>query len=322
MNVVPKTFLVVIAAALFLLLLLPPETYYVQLFISEGAMYALLALSFDICMGFAGLLSLATALYFGLGAYFFVLVLHVSDLGVFLALGPSVLMVLVVALVTGAIAVRVRGPAFLVVTLVLVTASHALGQNWKDLTGGDDGVVLNPAIFHWLGSDFEPEHRYRFALIVFMFGFFATVALVHSPVGRLLRSVKENEFRVELLGYNARSIKMIAFCWAAVLGALAGAIYAVAFQHVHTGMFHWSVSADALIWAFFGGLGSLIGPVIGVAILLPFETYMSSLIGYPRLFSGLLLVIVVLVHKDGLMGILKALLDHIAQGRGRHAHHE
>jgi branched-chain amino acid transport system permease protein len=313
--VVHNLVLAILAAVLALLFVLPPSTAYLQLLVTEIVSYALLAVAFDVCLGFAGLLNLATALFFGLGAYLFVLGLKVLGLDVLTATAFAAALVLSVAVATGLLAVQLRGPAFLVVTLIFVTASYALAQNWKNLTGGDDGLILEPSLFHIFNRQFSGVDRYRFGLIVFTVGFFLTVALIRSPLGRLFRSVKENEFRLELLGYNSRVIKLIAFCWAALLASLAGAIYCVAFRHVHTGLFSLSISVNALIWAFFGGLGSLIGPLIGVSVLLPFENYMSSVIGYPRLFSGLLLVIVVLVHKDGLAGILGTLSEWFARRR-------
>jgi branched-chain amino acid transport system permease protein len=311
MTVVGRPVLALVAAVLAVLFALPPTTNYLQLLISEIVSYALLAVAFDVCLGFTGLLSLATALYFGLGAYFFVFGLQVVGLGVGAATALAVALVLCVAAVTGRIAVQLRGPAFLVVTLILVTAAYALAQSWKAVTGGDDGLVLDPALFKMLDIQFTSVHRYRFSLVVFAIGFFLTVALIHSPLGRLFRSVKENEFRLELLGYNPRIIKLVAFCWAAMLAALAGAIYCVAFQHVHTGLFYWSISANALMWAFFGGLGSLIGPVLGVTILLPFESFMSPLVGYPRLFTGVVLMIIVLVHRGGVVGALSAVAGRL-----------
>jgi branched-chain amino acid transport system permease protein len=301
---VANALLLVIAAALSLLFLIPPSTHYMQLVITEIVGYALVAIAFDLCFGFTGLLSLATALYFGLGAYFFVFGLKVVGMGIGASMIVSIVVVLGIGALTGAIAVQLRGAAFLVLTIILVTASYGLAQAWKHITGGDDGLVLEPALFHGLDRQFTPTDRYRLALSLFAVGFFATVALVRSPVGRLFRTVKQNEFRLELLGYSATTIKLIAFCWAAVLAAMGGIIYCVTFQHVHTGLFHWSVSANALIWAFFGGLGSLTGPLIGVTVLLPFEDYMGSILGYPRLFSGLLLIAVVLINKEGLAGIV------------------
>jgi branched-chain amino acid transport system permease protein len=84
---------------------------------------------------------------------------------------------------------------------------------------------------------------------------------------------------------------------------------------VHTGLFYWSISANALMWAFFGGLGSLIGPVLGVTILLPFESFMSPLVGYPRLFTGVVLMIIVLVHRGGVVGALSAIAERLKPRR-------
>jgi branched-chain amino acid transport system permease protein len=302
-----KVLLLVIAAVLFFLVLIPPSTQYVQLLISEIVGYGLLAIAFDVCFGFTGLLSLATALYFGLGAYFFVFSLETLGADILGSMLISMVVVLGIAALTGVIAVQLRGAAFLVLTMILVTASYGLAQAWKHITGGDDGLVLDLSLFQSFGRQFTPNDRYRFSLSLFALGFFLTIALVRSPLGRLFRTVKENQFRLELLGYSATAIKLIAFCWAALLAAVAGIIYCTTFQHVHTGLFHWSVSANSLIWAFFGGLGSLSGPLLGVSVLLPFENYMGSVIGYPRLFSGLLLIGVVLVNKNGLVGIVLGL---------------
>ena len=90
----------------------------------------------------------------------------------------------------------------------------------------------------------------------------------------------------------------------------------MAFQHVHTGLLHWTVSVDALLYAFFGGVGTLVGPLLGVTLLLPFEDFMSTWVGYPRFFTGILLVVVVLVHREGLMGLFNALLQRIEALRG------
>jgi branched-chain amino acid transport system permease protein len=316
MKVVPNAYLALVASGLLALLLLPPNNNYVQLLITEIGMYALLALAFDVSMGFTGMLSLATALYFGLGAYFFVYGSQILGFGIAPALVISAVMVVSAAAVTGVIAVRLRGPAFLVVTLIFVTASHGLAQSWKGITGGDDGLVLDPERFHLFGRVIEPVDRYRIGLCVFAIGFFATVAVIRSPIGRLFRGVKENEFRLEMLGYRSRVVKLIAYCWAALLSSLAGSIYVIAFGHVHTGLFHWSISANALIWAFFGGLGSLIGPLLGVGILVPFEDNMSSWVGYPRLFTGLLLVLIVLIHRDGVIGLLTVAVKRATDFRG------
>jgi len=313
---VPRVYLALVAAALAALFVARPDSSYLQLLVTQIALNALLAISFDICLGYAGMLSLATALYYGLGAYAFAYALQGLGVDIIGALIIAEAFVIAVAAVTGFLAVRLKGASFLVITLLLVTAFHALAQNWKPVTGGDDGLVLASRIFRLLSYQLMPVDRYYFVLALFAIGFFATALLAASPLGRLMRSVKENDFRSEMLGYDPRAIKLAAFTWASALAGLAGAGYAVAFQHVHTGLFHWTVSVDALLYAFFGGVGTLVGPLLGVTLLLPLEDFMSTQVGYPRLFTGILLVVVVLVHREGLMGLLNALLQRIGVLRG------
>jgi len=313
----PRAYLVVVAIVLAGLLAMPPASNYWQLLITQIGLFGLLAIAFDICLGFAGMLSLATALYYGLGAYFFAYALTALGLDVVGGAIVAVGLTMIVAALTGALAVRLKGPSFLIMSLLLVTAAHAIAQNWKEITGGDDGLVLDPALFHIMGYAFVPMDRYYFGLSLFGIGFFASAGLVASPLGRLMRSVKENDFRAEMLGYSARIIKLTAFTWAAGISALAGVGYAAAFQHVHTGLFHWTVSVEALLFAFFGGIGTLVGPVLGAAIVLPFEDFMSSQVGYPRLFTGILLVAMVLVHRQGVIGLVKAAAARLAGPRAK-----
>lgn len=313
---VTRAYLVIVAVVLVGLAAMPPASNYWQLLITQVGQFGLLAIAFDICLGFTGMLSLATALFYGLGAYFFAYALKLLGLDVLGGTVVAVVCTMAAAMATGALAVRLKGPSFLIMSLLLVTAVHAIAQNWKGITGGDDGLVLDPRLFRILGHAFVPVDRYYFGLGLFAIGFFASAALVASPLGRLMRSVKENDFRVEMLGYSAHAIKLIAFTWAAGLAALAGAGYAAAFQHVHTGLLHWTVSAEALLFGFFGGVGTLVGPALGAAIVLPFEDFMSSNVGYPRLFTGILLVVMVLVHRDGVMGLIKATAAKLSRRRG------
>jgi branched-chain amino acid transport system permease protein len=298
----------IVLVAVALLLAVPVENQYARIVVVEILIFGLLAISFDVVYGYTGLLSLGQALYFGVGAYgtaYGVYGLGLSfpaAAGVGLAAGTSL------AFVTGYIATRVKGHAFLVVTLIFVSVAYAWAQNNRDITGGDDGIVLPAKLFTFAGLELDARASYALVIGLFLAAYAATVALLHSPFGLLLRAIRENDKRSEYLGYNTRWIKLAAFTWAGGLAALGGIAYVLTFKLVHTGVIHWSLSADALIWAFFGGLGTLAGPLLGVAILIPFEEVMSEAYGVPRLFTGLLLVAMVLIHKGGIAGLaLKAI---------------
>jgi len=108
-------------------------------------------------------------------------------------------------------------------------------------------------------------------------------------------------------------VRVAAFSLTGFIAGTAGVIYAVMFQHVHTGQLHWTVSASALVWAFFGGLGTLAGPVLGVLIIRPFEDLTALWIGHPKFFTGLVLIAMVLTNRAGVMGVV---LRAITRARG------
>ena len=300
-----RPYIILVALLLGLTAAFPSSETYWRLLICQIGSSALLAISFDICLGFAGLLTMATALFSGLGAFIFAYVLQVHGIDIVAGVIATELAVLVAAVLIGALAVRLRGPSFLVFTLLMVSAAQHLAQSWRGVTGGDDGFSLDSDIFTLFGAQLSSIGRYYFALAVFALGYFSTVAIVRSPLGLLMRSVRENDFRVELLGLNPYVIKMVAFSWGALLAGLAGIIYAATIGHVDAGLFDPNVSGQAMLWGFFGGVGTLAGPMIGAAVLVPFEDYMSTYIGYPKLFTGVFLVVIVLtMRREGVLGLL------------------
>jgi branched-chain amino acid transport system permease protein len=311
-----RSHVIVVSIVLALLVVFPSANTYWRLLTIQIALSALLAISFDVCLGFTGMLTMGTALYFGLGAFVFSYVLRIDGIDVLGALVITEAGVLLAALITGALAVRLRGPSFLIITLILVTAIQYLAQNWRSVTNGDDGITLDPATFTVFGRQLTSIGRYYFGLGVCALGYFSTVAVMRSPLSLLMRSVRENDFRVELLGLNPYAIKMIAFCWAALIAGLAGVAYATALGHVHAGLFSPAISSQAMLWAFFGGVGTLFGPLVGAAVLVPFEDYMSSFFGYPRLFTGILLVTIVLaMHRQGVLGLLDRAIAIMRRGK-------
>jgi branched-chain amino acid transport system permease protein len=301
---VKNSHLVIVAAMVLFALVFLPSASYFRLLFAQIAISALLAIAFDVCLGFGGMLTMATALFFGLAAYCFSYALQLLPIDVLGAIAVTQAVVLVVGAIVGALAVRLSGPGFFVFTLLVVSVAQTVAQNWREVTGGDDGLTLDPSLFSLLGHSLSPYGRYVLTLALFAVGYVLTAALTRSPFGTLLQGVRDNAFRVELLGFNARAIKLIAFCWAAMLAGLGGIGYALAIEHIHSGLFAWTVSGQAMLWAFLGGVGTLLGPVIGAALIVPFEDYAGSLVGYPRIFTGILLVLVVLtMRRAGLLGV-------------------
>jgi branched-chain amino acid transport system permease protein len=299
-----KSHLILVLALLILgWVFVPADSYFRSLF-AQIAVSALLAIAFDVCLGFGGMLTMATALLFGFGAYCFYYALQLPAFGLLTGILLAEAAVILLAIIIGVLAVRLSGPGFFVFTLLIVAVSQTIAQNWREVTGGDDGVAVDATLFSLLGYPLTADNRYAVALLLLGIGYFSTAALMRSPFGTLLQGVRDNEFRVELLGFNARAIKLLAFAWAAFVAGLAGIGYVLAIEHIHSGLFAWTISGQAMLWAFLGGVGTLIGPVIGAALVVPLEDYVGSLVPYPRIATGLLLVVVVLtMRRAGLLGI-------------------
>ena len=211
-------------------------------------------------------------------------------------------MAILVAAFTGFIAVRGDKHGLLILTLIFVTVAYVWAQDNRAITGGDDGLILASEPFRVFGSNLSAIGRYRFSMLAFAFSFGLIVYLLWSPFGQVLRAIKDNELRAEFVGYDTRLIKIGAFALSGFAGGVAGLMYAVMYQHVHSGQLHWTVSASALIWAFFGGLGTVAGPVIGVILIRPFEDITGIWIGHPKFFTGLILIAMVLVARAGVLG--------------------
>lgn len=305
-----------ICLAAIVLAVLPPESAYLRLYLCDLALFGLLAVSFDVTFGFGGMLNLGQAMFFGLAAYVIGWLLLSNGVDLAYAVPAAILVATLFATIVGFVAVRGSNHSLLILTLIFVTVSYTWAQNQRDLTGGDDGLILAGASFRLFGYDILAIGRYRLSMLSFSFVFALTLYLMWSPFGRVLRAIKENTLRADFLGYDTVLVRVAAFSLGGFIAGTAGVIYAISFQHVHTGQLHWTVSASALVWAFFGGLGTLAGPVLGVLIIRPFEDLTALWVGHPKFFTGLLLVVMVLVNRFGVLGLLLSGVDRFRAGIG------
>jgi branched-chain amino acid transport system permease protein len=283
--------------------------------LGEIAVAAIFAMSLDLMVGYAGMVSLGHALFFGLGAY------AVAGLTVFFKWPPSaaiaaaILATGLVALVIGRLVVRLGGVFLIMVTL----AFGQMGWAWftKDQRfGGVSGMSgarqldLSP-----LGVTLaNPAHFSLFALAVALLVYLGLALLVRSPFGAVVISLHQNENRARALGLAVPRTKLAVFTISAMLAALAGALSAQRTGFVSPDLLVWTNSGEVLIMVILGGAGSLLGPVIGAAIWTVLHHYLSALTPYWMFIMGLFFVAVVLLAGDGLYGIVRRLF------RGRDAH--
>lgn len=230
--------------------------------------YLPLAYSLNLAVGFGGLLSLAHAAFYGIGAYAYTLLLTGAGIHPLLALGAAVLITATIALGTGTVALRFRGDLFLFVTLGFQMIAFVILYNWVGLTRGPYGIagIPRPVVF---GLTLRTPLQYAvLAAVVNALILPLLFALYRSPFGKALKALRENETAAEALGINGKRIFIQAFVLAAAFAAIPGALYASYVTYIDPTSFTLKESIFIAAILLLGGAGNRIGPLIGVLIML------------------------------------------------------
>ncbi|SFR63986.1 ABC transporter permease [Halogeometricum limi] len=287
--------------------------YFVGL-LSLMFIWALLALSLDMVMGYMGLLSFGHAAFFGIGAYATGLfTMHVFNSFV-AAAAVAIVVAAGVAWIIGALSIRLTGVYFAMITLAFAQMFHQLALTWNDVTGGSDGLTGMPTVDLFgagLVSLGDTATFYYFALFVTVAAYVVTVKLLDSPFGRVVTAIRESERRVSFLGYDTNVYKRRAFALSGAIGGLAGALLATYQTFVSAGTLHWVVSGDVVIAMMFGGIGTLFGPMFGAGLFIGLQEILSSYTDQWRFVLGLLLVLTVMVAPRGLITVYSSVRDAV-----------
>jgi branched-chain amino acid transport system permease protein len=298
--------LTVAGVLLALAIIVPLSSSFVVLLATRALVFAILAMSVDILLGFAGLASLGQAAYFSVGAYLTAILAAKYQFG----LGWDFWLVVLFAMLLGAataaffglFAVRATGVYFLMITLALGQCVWGLAYRWHSLTNGDNGINLNGRPN--FGLDLTNERTFFFLV----FAFFSVTllmlyVLVRSPFGRSLEGIRERELRMQILGYNTWLHKYIAFVIAGAVGGLSGVLWAHTNGLVSPDTVVLTTSVDALLMVVLGGAGTLVGGAIGSAIVFGLREYLSTLVPWWQYVLGGVYVLTILYMPMGLMGL-------------------
>ena len=309
--------------ALLCLFPLISSEYQVNL-LAKFLVYAMLALSLDLLWGYAGILSFAHAVFFGLGAYSLALVMQywgelpgATYLGILLAVAlPSLL-----ALFIGYAMFfrRVGGVYFAIVTFAVGAIFQSVTIVWIEFTGGLNGLYGFPNPKLGIPGVWEAElvggplTYYLIVAVLFLSLLFAR-QLVNSSFGRALRAIRTNEERVEFLGYNVPAIKLVIFVISCALAGLSGALY-VPVGFVSAEIMGILFSTAAIVWVAVGGRGTLYGAITGALVVNYLQAFMSDvLVFYWFLIIGVFFILVVLILPDGVIGIAQRLYRQMRRG--------
>jgi len=298
--------LTVAIALVALAYIVPNSSSFVVLLATRALVFAILAMSLDILLGFTGLASLGQAAYFGVGAYFTAILATRFHFGLGWDFWLVVLMGMALsaclAAFFGLFAIRATGVYFLMITLALGQCVWGLAYRWNSLTGGDNGI--NVSTRPSFGLDLTNERVFFFLVFgIFVFTLIALYVLVQSPFGRSLAGIRERELRMQILGYNTWLHKYIAFIIAGAFGGLAGVLWAHTNGLVSPETVVLTTSVDALLMVVLGGAGTLVGGAIGSMIVFGLREYLSTLVPWWQYVLGAVYVLTILYLPTGLMGI-------------------
>jgi branched-chain amino acid transport system permease protein len=279
------------------------------------ACWALFAVALDLLLGFTGLLSFGHAAFWGSSAYATGLVaIHTgAPFPVAVLAGAAVAMVLAVPI--GVLSVRRTGIYFAMVTLAFAQTVFFVANQWRSVTGGENGLQGVPRTLGGLDLS-DPFVFYYAALPLVLAGLFAAWRVVRSPFGRVLVAIRDNPARVRALGYPVERYEVVAIVLSAGLAGVAGGLFAVGHGFASLQEVYWTTSGKVVVMTVLGGIGTLWGAVIGAALVVLLEDQLATA-GFDgiNLVIGLVFVLVVLLFRRGILGTARHLLRARRGGR-------
>ena len=296
-------------AIIWLLLLLAPYLLgqlgvHISL-ITSIMIYGLAAMAVNLLLGFTGGLSFGHAAYFGLGAYGTGLALKYLTQNTPLAIVIGVILGGLAALVFGLLCIRRRGIYFAMITIAIGQMFYFVAVRWNKVTGGEDGLTgfqRTPIELGFLTFELNDLNFYYLTLICFAIGVGVMGAILRTPLGHTFKAIRDNFTRLKFLGTNIEKGVWISFTLSGFVAALAGSLNGLLYNFASPADLHWMLSGEFVIMAVLGGMRTFWGPLLGAAIFVLAQDYLSSLTGNWMTLIGLMFVLVVLIFPLGLLG--------------------
>jgi branched-chain amino acid transport system permease protein len=277
---------------------------------SRVLVLGLAAMSLNFLLGFTGVLSFGHAAYFGLGAYGVGMTLKYlvpsTPLGILVGVAAGAL----AAAIIGALIVKLRGVYFAMVTIAFGQVFFFIAFRWNSVTGGDDGLTgwsRQPLNLGFGNIDIAGNGTAFYYLVLALFAAAVGImaVLLRSPFGRTLLAIRENERRARFLGIPVEQHIWLSFVISCLFVALAGTLYALLNNFTDPRALRWDQSGNFVIMAVLGGMRSFWGPLIGAAIFVVLQDYVSSHTENWMSFIGLFFVLIVLFFPRGVLGIIR-----------------
>jgi len=307
-------FAVPIAVLLAVLPLVMDQYRTIQL--AYGLVFAIAGLGFNVLLGYTGLLSFGHAAYFGAGAYtvaFMVKYLHVQSMELFL-LG-TIVSALILTSLFGYVCVRYTRIFFSILTLALAQVLWSLAFKFFWVTGGTDGLrVPTPKLIGIATGENEDKIHflshgyYYYVLVLFIICVAVIWVIVHSPFGKALQAIRDNETRARFVGIRIRSYRFVAFLISGVFTAIAGALWVPLNGLVTPDALVWTFSGEIVFMTVLGGFRHFTGPIVGAIVYNYLKDFAVGFTVYWQTLMGVILVVLVLALPTGIVGMAKMLL--------------
>ena len=304
---------VLLPAILFLLLALVPLATSFGMpagwlaLLTRALIFAIAALSLDLILGVGGLVSFGHAAFLGIGAYVTGIMITEGRSEAFVILPVILAVCALFGAVTGAVCLRTRGVAFIMITLAFGQMVYFLAQALSAY-GGDDGLTLYEKSTLLGFNPFANRTSFYYSVLITLAGAYLLVrGLVASRFGRVLRAARENPTRVSVTGFDVNKVRLVAYVISGMLAGLSGFFLANHTEFVSPAFMSWQRSGELIFMAVLGGVGSLHGAIIGAIAYLIAEDALSHLTEHWRVIFGPMIVLFVLFTRGGIVGMLRKL---------------
>lgn len=270
-------------------------------FIIRMAAYGIFATALNLLVGFGGMVSFGQGMFFGGGAYAFGLIMQNTGASIPLAIFGSVAFCALLALVIGAICVRLKEIYFSFLTLAFQMLIHSIIISWQSLTGGDQGLVGGISRAPFLGINLADHNQmYWFACFVLIACLLAMRHILQTPFGYTLRMVRDNADRAKFLGIEVWQVRLKTFVIAGIFSGIGGILMGLFVSGAFPEFAYWTTSGDAIIMIMIGGIQTFIGPIVGAIVLLSLNDLITKFTEYHGLALGIAVLIFTLGFKRGI----------------------
>ena len=283
--------------------------------LTEIIIFSLYAVSYNLLLGFGGLLSFGHGMFLGVAAFTTGAALQrLPGLPFFGAVFLGTLMATLVGLGLGCLLLRHKGAYYALLTLAFNALFYAIAIKWHAVTGGDDGLPIKRPNIH-LGFVHLPMTDvtvfYYVTLVVIGCAVLFCWYFTRTAMGKTVLLLRENEERMQFIGYNPAVSRMILFTLTASFAGLSGSFYALFFKFVGVDAIGIDMTTTALLMTFIGGTKHFFGPVLGAGFYIYFQNFLSNVTDRWPLFMGLLFVLLVLFVPRGLSGLVQSLVARL-----------